>query len=289
MSPLQSLNVEGIELSFVEKGAGQTIFFVHGIPTDYRAWAAQVTAFSESFQTVSYSRRCAYPNKNKDLASSTVENNAKDLAALIRSVTEGPVHLVGHSYGGFVAAYCAFLHPELARSLVLVVPYIPTLLIKNLDSSADKLSLLIRMPSVALSAQKLLNSAVYPALKELDQGNGEKAIRIHIDGLQEKQNAFDQFPEGVKSMLLDNKETIRELSTKLPVFTKKEARTIGTPTLLIRGENCPKALSAVVELLAENMPHSQLSTVSNSAHFPHFENPEEFNSKLSGFLSNQTK
>jgi pimeloyl-ACP methyl ester carboxylesterase len=134
----------------------------------------------------------------------------------------------------------------------------------------------------------LLNNAVYPALKELDQGNGEKALRIHLDGLQQRQNAFDQFPEQVKSMLLDNKETIRELTTKLPPFTSEEARTVSAPTLLIRGDSCPKALCAIIELLAKSMRKSQSTTVSNCAHFPHFENPEEFNSKINEFLSKQT-
>ena len=288
MASFQSVNVDGVELSFVERGAGRSVIFIHGIPTDYRAWDAQVEALSKDFHTLSYSRRCAYPNKRKDFENSTIENNAKDLAGLIKKVDDGSVHLVGHSYGGFVAAYCAFQHPELVRSLVLVVPYIPTLIIKNLNSALDKLSLLVRKPSVALSAQKLLSSAVYPALKELDRGNGEKALRIHLDGLQQRQNAFDQFPEQVKSMLLDNKETIRELTTKLPPFTSKEAGTISAPTLLIRGENCPKALCSIVELLARSIRKSQSTTVSNSAHFPHFENPEEFNSKINEFLSKQT-
>jgi pimeloyl-ACP methyl ester carboxylesterase len=277
MASLQSVDVDSVELSFVERGAGRSVIFVHGIPTDYRAWDAQVEALSKGFHTLSYSRRCAYPNKRKDFENSTIENNARDLAGLIKRVDDGPVHLVGHSYGGFVAAYCAFQHPELVRSLVLVIPYIPTLIIRNLDSALDKLSLLVRMPSVALSAQKLLSSAVYPALEELSRGNGEKALRIHLDGLQQRQNAFDQFPEQVKSMLMDNKETIRELTTKLPPFTSEEAATVSAPTLLIRGENCPKALATIVELLAKNMRKSQSTTVSNSAHFPHFENPEEFN------------
>ncbi|MGA3191478.1 MAG: alpha/beta hydrolase [Candidatus Bathyarchaeia archaeon] len=288
MASLQSVNVDSVELSFVERGAGRSVIFIHGIPTDYRAWDAQVEALSKGFHTLSYSRRCAYPSKRKDFENSTIENNAKDLAGLIKTVDDGPVHLVGHSYGGFVAVYCAFQHPELVRSLVLAVPYIPTLLIRNLDSALDKFSLLVRKPSVALSAQKLLNNAVYPALKELDQGNGEKALRIHLDGLQQRQNAFDQFPEQVKSMLLDNKETIRELTTKLPPFTSEEARTVSAPTLLIRGDSCPKALCAIIELLAKSMRKSQSTTVSNCAHFPHFENPEEFNSKINEFLSKQT-
>jgi pimeloyl-ACP methyl ester carboxylesterase len=92
----------------------------------------------------------------------------------------------------------------------------------------------------------------------------------------------------LRSLLLDNKETIKELTTKLPPFTSEEAGKVSKPTLLIKGENCPKALCTIVEPLAKNMHKSQSTTVSKSAHFPHFENPKEFNSKINGFLSKQT-
>ena len=282
---IQVIDVDGVKFGFIESGSGQPVIFVHGIPTDYRAWNVQMDALSNSFHTVAYSRRCAYPNKNKDFGNSTIENNAKDLGGLIEHVGSGPIHLFGHSYGAFVAAYYASQHPKLLRSLVLVMPYIPTLLIGNLNSTLDKLSLFLRMPSVALSAQKLLSNSVYPALKELDEGNREKALRIHLDGLQQSQNAFDKFPEQIKSMFLDNAETMRELTTKLPKFTKEDVRDISTPTLLVRGETCPKALCTIVELLSKDLPKSQSTTISNSAHFPHFENPKEFNAKVSTFLS----
>ena len=284
---VQSFEVDGVELNFIESGSGQSIVFVHGIPTDYRAWNAQMEGFSDNLHAVSYSRRCAYPNNRKDFENSTIENNANDLAGLVAHFDLDRFHLVGHSYGGFVAAYYALQHPKSLKSLVLVNPYIPTLLVKSLDSTKDRLALLVRMPSVALSAQKLLGSSVYPALKELDRGNGEKALRIHIAGLQQNQNAFDQLPEQVKSMMLDNKETIRELTAKLPAFTTEEAKTISTPTLLVKGQICPKVLCTMVDLLSRNIPSNEVTTINSSAHFPHFENPAKFNSEINLFLSKQ--
>jgi pimeloyl-ACP methyl ester carboxylesterase len=193
--------------------------------------------------------------------------------------------LVGHSYGAFVAAFCAFKHPELVKNLVLIEPFIPTLLVKNLNSSLDKLTLLLRMPSVALAAQKLLNGSTYPALKELDRGNGENGLKIFVNGLQQKENGFDQFPETVKSIMLDNKETIKELKTKLPSFTKKEASMISQPALLISGTNTSLALSKMAEILSKKIIKSQLTRITNSAHFPQLENPQDCNSRIKDFLS----
>lgn len=64
--------------------------------------------FSTKYHVIAYSRRLAQPNRNEmNYEMSTVENNSADLVGLIEELGVSPVHLVGHSYGGFAAAYCA--------------------------------------------------------------------------------------------------------------------------------------------------------------------------------------
>jgi len=111
---MKLINVDGIKLNYQEKGDGPVVVLVHGIPTDYRVWDKQVEALSPQYRTVAYSRRCAFPNQNKDVANSTVENNAKDLEGLIAQLGGAPVHLIGHSYGAATAAFCALTFSKLA-------------------------------------------------------------------------------------------------------------------------------------------------------------------------------
>ncbi len=152
---MPSLDVAGVSLYYERSGQGTPIVFSHGIPTDYRAWEAQVGEFSKSYTTVTYSRRYAFPNQRQgDVSDSTIEANATDLKGLIEKLGIAPVHLVGHSYGGFVAAYLTADHPELVRSLVLVEPAIATLLIEGPNSSGQLFSLLVSNPGVALSARR---------------------------------------------------------------------------------------------------------------------------------------
>ena len=85
-------------------------------------------------------------------------------------------------------------------------------------------------------------------------------------------------------MMLNNAGTIRELTLKPPPFTKKEANSIALPTLLISGENTPKSLSAIAEEVSKNIAKIQVVKIPNSAHFPHFENPEATNTAITKFL-----
>src|SRR5712692_626769 len=160
------------KLAYMDAGSGQPVVFVHGIPTDYRAWNAQVEPFSRKYHMIAYSRRLARPNQNREnYGASTIENNATDLIGLVEHLNISPVHLVGHSYGGFIAAYCAATHPELIRTLVLVEPAVSTILLKDRKNPIQLLSLLLRSPLTAISAAKFQRNSLDPSLAAFNRGD----------------------------------------------------------------------------------------------------------------------
>jgi cytochrome P450/pimeloyl-ACP methyl ester carboxylesterase len=66
-------------------------------------------------KTVEAAARAAEP------AAHTIERHAGDLVAVLASVDDGrPVHLLGHSIGGFVVRAAALARPDLVRSLTLI-------------------------------------------------------------------------------------------------------------------------------------------------------------------------
>ena len=278
-------DVNGVGLHYEEAGSGRTIVFVHGIPTDHRAWGAQTGEFSKDRRTIALSRRYAYPNTRAgDVTDSTVQNNAADLHGFIDRVGGGPVDLVGHSYGGFISAYLAADHPKDVNRLVLVEPAVSTLLVSDQASSAQLLGLLLRSPSVALSGRRFQSGSLGPSLRALAEGDTEKAVELNVDGVQDLKGAYRAMPEVVRMMMKDNARTIAELKTVFPRFTATEAAKIKAPTLVLNGENTALWLGRIGKLVAEAVPGARRETVSGARHFPHMENPVEFNSKVRGFL-----
>jgi pimeloyl-ACP methyl ester carboxylesterase len=279
------VDVGGVSLYYEQAGSGVPVVFSHGIPTDYRAWNAQVKDFSQRYLTVAYSRRYAAPNTREgDVTDSTVAANAADLKGLIESLGIAPVHLVGHSYGGFTAAYLAAEHPDLVRTLVLVEPAIATLLVEDPNSSGQMFTLLIANPGVALSARRFQSGSLVPALKALDAGQAKKAVQLNVDGIQNKVGAFAELPDQVKTMMLDNAKTIAELRTRLPPFKSQTAK-ISCRTLVINGEQTAVWLRRIGELVDRQVPKCEALTVTASRHFPHMENAPEFNENVLKFIS----
>ena len=283
---IRTVNVGQVNLAYVEAGRGEPVVFVHGIPTDYRAWNGQLEPFSSKYHMIAYSRRLAQPNRNiMDYEKSTVENNSADLVGLIEGLGIAPVHLVGHSYGGFAAAYCASTRPELIRTLTLIEPAVSTMLLKNRKSSSEFLSLFFTHPSTAISAAKFQRSSLDPSLKAFRRGDFDAALKFNLDGIMNRHEAFDQLPESVRLMTKENERTVGELMAEIPLFGREEASKISAPTLLIHGTESPKVLHAIVNRLGKAIPKSEIGTVAGSAHFPHFEKPGEFNGLVLGFLS----
>ncbi len=282
---LQSITVADVQLSYVRVGKGQPVVFVHGIPTDYRAWASQLGPFSSKYDSIAYSRRLAKPNQNpEDYEKSTIENNSADLIGLIHNLGIAPVHLIGHSYGGFIAAYTATTRPEMLRTLTLIEPAISTMILKNRKSLAQFFSLLLTSPATAVSAAKFQRSSLDPSLNAFKRGDYDAALRLNVDGIMNRKNALDALPNQIQEMMRDNEKTVGELMSEPPAFGKEEARKINVPTLLMHGGDSPKVLHTIVERLIKVIPKSHMVSVPGSAHFPHLEKPQEFNRIVLDFM-----
>ena len=282
---MPSVDLGGVSLYYEELGTGRPVVFVHGIPTDYRAWSAQMEPFSRKHRALALSRRYATPNQRQgDMTDSTVGNNAADLKRFIERLGTGPVDIVGHSYGGFAAAYLAADHPDLVSSLVLVEPAVSTLLVANQKSAAQLLGLLLRSPSVALAARRFQSRSLGPSLKALESGDLARATELNVDGVQDWPGAYAKMPEETRRMMLDNARTVAELKTEFPRFTAEEARKISAKTLIVNGESSSLWLRRIGELLAGAVPKAEALVVPGARHFPHMENPEFFNGKVLAFL-----
>ena len=113
---------DGVELHHVSRGKGVAVLFVHGTLGDYSTWDGQLGPFGETYRAIAYSRRYNYPNTNKLRPKHSAVVEAEDLAAFIKKLDLGKVHVVGHSYGAYTALFLAVNHPDLVRTLTLAEP-----------------------------------------------------------------------------------------------------------------------------------------------------------------------
>jgi non-heme chloroperoxidase len=283
-----TLEVNGVRLAVEERGSGEPIVFVPGSLSDYRSWSAQLDFFSEHHHAISYSRRYQYPHHLDSGGNSSVSANAADLAALIDRLGVGPAHIVGHSYGAFIALVCARKHPELVRSLVLGEPPAVPLLIDNPANPARVLPFLFRSPRVGLALVKFGVKTVKPTEQAFLRGDVDAAVQRFVSGVTGRQVLIDELPPMLQAQMRANGSALRgEIEVSEP-FTCQDAQAISVPALLVRGSESPRFFGAIVDRLFECLPNAQQLVLRGASHFLHWEMPEEFSAGVREFLASQS-
>lgn len=268
----QQLRANGVDMSYVEAGKGAAVVFVHGAVADLRFWEPQREAFARRHRFVAYTLRYhgtgAWPDDGKQY---TADVHAADLAAFISGLKAGPVHLVGLSYGGLIAALVATREPALIRSLTLAEPALFSLLA---DQPEDK---------PALEAWSTAVTPVVAAVKAGDTVSATKRLLGVVNG--DFGGDFDSQPAALRQLLLDNARTLSLLFTSPPVTISCDTlRSVKIPTLLIRGEHTPQFFSRTNDAVARCISASQKAVIPKASHVMSSQNAAAFNQAVLSFV-----
>ena len=140
---MQHIRVNDYDMSYIEAGRGAPLVLVHGSLGDYRYWGRQIYPLSRVYRVVAVSLRRCYPERWNGVGSGyTGEQHIADVGAFIAALDAGPVHLLGHSRGGYVGFFVARQFPSRIRSLTLADP--GGELDENASPAANTLSIALR-------------------------------------------------------------------------------------------------------------------------------------------------
>jgi pimeloyl-ACP methyl ester carboxylesterase len=257
---------DGVELHYVERGKGTAVLFIHGTLGDYSAWEGQLEPFAKTYRAIAYSRRYNYPNTNKLRPNHSAVVEAEDLAAFLKKLELGKVHVVGHSYGGYAALFLAVGHPELVRTLTLAEP--PVVL--GGDRVEDAKERLVKRARAAFA-----------------KGDAEDAVRIIVNSARE--GVFDKIPEPFRKRLLQNAKELEALVTSdnmYPSLNRDAVRKIAVPTLLLSGEKSPASQRRIDDELERLLPQEgrQRAVIRGADHGMWFQQPEACRKAVLAFL-----
>jgi pimeloyl-ACP methyl ester carboxylesterase len=268
---VKTASVNGYEAAYVERGAGVPVIFVHGAASDYRYFSAQMAPTSESYRAISVSLRRYFPEPWRGDGEFSLVQHAADLAAFIKQLDAGPVHLVGHSRGGTVALYATRAAAEFVRSLTFAEGGTS---MKAFDAE-DPAALDPGADWRRVVRQKLANGDVEGALEHFQ-------TRINGPG------AWQAAPESVRQSLRDNAYTLPAMfddQANWPPFTCEDALALDVPVLLLEGEQSPPRFKRILDNVQQCLRHAERRVIPNSAHSMPRLNPAGFTSEVLAFMA----
>jgi len=120
----QTVDVGEVSLHLVRGGTGPGVLLVHGFPQDWYEWRGVMDRLARTSTVVAVDLRGVggsdAPRDGYDAATM-----AGDLHRLVERLGIGPVDVVGHDIGGWVAYAYGRLHPTAARSVTIIETLIP--------------------------------------------------------------------------------------------------------------------------------------------------------------------
>jgi 3-oxoadipate enol-lactonase len=251
-----------IALSTTDDGRGLPLVFLHGFPLSRGAWRKQIEVFRASYRVIAPDLR-GVGDSGMQPGPATMAQCAADVRALLRQLSTGPVVLIGHSMGGYVALAFARQFPDMLRGLVLV----------GTRQGPDTVEGAAGRRETAGKVQEMGVHVVIDAMvpRMLAAGNQDASMHEQVRGLMTSST-----PAGVIGALLGMAE--RPDSTSL-------LAKISVPTLVITGADDVLIPSSESEKLAQAIQGAQLAVIPRAGHLVAFEQPDEFNRVLQAWLN----
>jgi pimeloyl-ACP methyl ester carboxylesterase len=268
----KQMPANGTSLAWVEQGSGPPVVFVHGAISDLRFWEPQREAFAKGHRFIAYTYRyhgsAPWSDDGKQYSART---HAADLAAFLKGLKAGPVHLVGLSYGGLLAAMVAMESPQLLRTVTLAEPALFSVLAETPDGK-EVLEAWNKAAATAIGAP-------------LEKGDAVAAAKGLAAVVHDTPGYFDQLPPAGQQMLLDNARTMPFLMQSMPdAITCARLGAIKTPTLLVRGADTPPVFAKTNEAVGRCIPGSRQVVVPQASHTMSVQNPGAFNDAVLKFV-----
>ena len=115
---MPKVSVNGFRLYYEIEGDGEPVVLIPGFASGRETWAMQTPSLSRNFRVITFDPR-GVSESDKPEGPQSIGLLADDVAHLLQALGISRAHIVGASFGGFVAQEFALRYPFMTRKLVL--------------------------------------------------------------------------------------------------------------------------------------------------------------------------
>jgi pimeloyl-ACP methyl ester carboxylesterase len=255
-------------LAYIDAGEGPVVLFLHGFPFEKSMWNEQIEALTTGgFRAVVPDLRGLGETKAAGEIS-TMEEMARDAAAMLDQLQIDEAVVCGLSMGGYAAFEFAHLFPSRVRGLVLAGTRAPADNEQERTGREQQVQTMLRAGMVPISIATL--SKLLAERTRAEKPDVVKRVRAMITRADPKGASAAQ--RGMAA----RRDYTEDLSN------------INAPTLIIVGREDPIRPVSDAEFMHERISNSQLEIIEDAAHMTNMEQPEVFNRVMVSFLNGLT-
>ncbi len=259
--------VNGFRMHYVIAGSGYPLVFLHGWPQTWFEWRKIIPPLAEHFTVLAPDLR-GLGDSERPLTGYDKRTLASDVYELIRLLGFNKIGLVGHDWGGLVAYFLAYDHPEVVERL-MILDMIPGLARKGEKIDLDFARLIWHvffhggMPDLA---ERLVSGNVEIYLRHFYSRLSYNPALFTSEEVAEFVRAYSQ-PGALRAGFQYYRAGLQEDIEDMSTCTKK----LTMPVLAWGGEAMLGAIDTLWKTVADNV---QGGAVERCGHFVAEEQPE---------------
>lgn len=247
-------------------GSGEPIVLIPGFASGIWSWRRHFNALSSKFQVIVFDPRGIAQSAADKNIPVTIESIADEVAALLEALFIDRSHILGISFGGFVAQEFALKYPEKLNKLLLASTSFGG--VHHVPAAFEVLS--------AFAPSKDLNS----------QERIRKGLTISFTSafVEENPNLVEEFCRLREINPVPENVYLQQLQSATAFDAESRLSQIMAETLVLSGDS-----DNVVPLqnsvnLARQIPNARLEIIKNGGHMAFYERSDEFNAIVTRFL-----
>lgn len=251
----EEVMIRGTKLRVLKKGSGSPLIYLHGYNYDIE-WHDVLEELSKNY-TVYRIDHPGFNYSDENDGIDTVQDLAFFYLDIIEKLQLKDITLMGSSLGGWLAMEIGVIAPDKIAKLILIDAY-------GIRAEGVKLPNLFRMSQKTIVSNLFLDNSLQ-------------------DEILKKYTSTPEF----EKIVLNNNVTTAHFGWNPYMHNPKLLQLmhrLTMPVLLIWGKEDKLLPVAYAEKLHELLPHSILKIISDAAHLPHIERPNEFIKNLENFL-----
>jgi pimeloyl-ACP methyl ester carboxylesterase len=258
-------SVNGLKLYYEIEGDGEPVVLIPGFAAGRWIWFKQTAALSRNFRVIVFDPR-GVSSSDKPEGPQTISLLAGDVAHLLETIGIKSAHIVGASFGGFVAQEFALKYPAMTRKLVLCCTSFggPNHVAPSTDTLAALASTKGLNSEERMRANLLL--AFTPEYVRREVSEVDRIVHLR---------ATNEVPEHIY---------LSQLQAAMSFNAESRLDQITSPTLVLSGDADVIVPVQNSRNLAAMIPGAELKIVAGGSHTFFIEQPDLFNRLITDFL-----
>lgn len=271
------IKINGWKMYYEEKGEGETVLLLHGIPTSSYIWRAQIEALSKKYRVFAVDLLgWGLSDKPADF-DYKIGSYVEIIDKFVESAGIKKMILIVHDLGGAVGLTFFAYHPEKISRLVILNTFAYMPLSKSL-SWKMLYGFLYKLPFLG----QLLNKLVwYLTVKKTDIF---VTLAFYNKKLVTKELVKKYRELNRDTRLTDYRILMVNGIDGVTSAVEKNSLKVSIPTLILWAENDMLFPLSAAKKLHENIIGSVIKTIPECGHFLQEEKPDETNKHILDFL-----